>query len=193
VNDVRFAELSKALSNSQTRRGALKLFGATAAGGFMTLAGAGRAWADARCYQGGHGCRENTECCSNFCDPLSTTCACAPGTFECASTGVCVGPCETGQTFNATTCACECPDGTQSCGSTCCFAEPTQVCVSNQCCTNSVTCTSNNDCCPGYRCGLIQKGQPRVCVPCTNPTPCSSSNPCCKGFVCAAEGICVPA
>ena len=77
MNDVRFAELSKALSNSQTRRGALKLFGATAAGGFMTLAGAGRAWADARCYQGGHGCRENTECCSNFCDPLSTTCACA--------------------------------------------------------------------------------------------------------------------
>jgi hypothetical protein len=73
VNDVQFEQLTKTLSTTTTRGRAIKLFGVTAAGGFMTLVGAGRASADARCYQGGHGCRQNSECCSDFCDPSTAT------------------------------------------------------------------------------------------------------------------------
>jgi hypothetical protein len=193
VNDLRFEELSKELSTTHTRRRAVKLFGATAAGGFMTLIGAGKASADARCYQGGHGCRENSECCSNFCDPFSATCACSPGTFECPPTGICVGPCGTGQSFNPATCACECPTGTQACGQSCCAEEPTQTCVSGNCCTNPITCTTSSDCCRGYMCRGGIKGEPRVCVQCINPTTCSTNEPCCAGFVCAVGGVCIPA
>ncbi len=58
-----------------------------------------------RCKKGGQNCRENLECCSNFCDPLTATCACSPDEFECPETGICV-QCPPGQVFNITTCKC---------------------------------------------------------------------------------------
>src|SRR6266480_4447026 len=157
------------MAATRSRRHALKLFGVTALGGFASLAGAGKASAfPGRCFQSGHGCRESTECCSNFCDPSTAQCACSPGSFTCASSGLCV-TCGPGQVFNATTCSCVCPSGTKACGSNCCAPQPAQVCVSGACCTNPVTCTSDGQCCPGWQC-TGGGGLPGHCQLCLNPT-----------------------
>jgi len=199
MTEPRFEELSKALTTTTSRRQAMKIFGATAIGGVMSLVGAGGAGAIApgRCRKGGTTCRQNLECCSNFCDPSTGRCACPSGTFECPSSGICVGPCGPGQVFNPTTCACECPAGTTTCGQTCCTTGQTccsgtccprgQVCANGACCINPLTCTTNSDCCTSYRC---VKG---LCQPCTNPPTCKSSAECCSGYVCAQGGICTPA
>src|ERR671915_2535885 len=39
-----------------------------------------------RCRRNGHKCRENTECCSNFCDPSTATCTCGPFSELCPQT-----------------------------------------------------------------------------------------------------------
>src|SRR5213083_2734004 len=187
MNYLDFDELSKAVSTSTSRRQAIKLFGATTVGGVLSLVGAGGATAAApgRCRNAGTVCRQNEECCSHFCDPSTARCACAPGTFTCPSTGICV-TCSPGQTFNPTTCACECPAGTTACGNQCCVAG--QVCAAGACCTNPLTCSGSSDCCSGFRCD-IKLGR---CVPCTNPPSCKTSSQCCAGFICAQGGICAP-
>jgi len=180
--DHEFDELARTLSTTTSRRKALKIFGVATVGGVVSLFGADSAKALGRCFQGGHGCRRNDECCSNFCDPTTAKCACGPGTFMCASTGICVGPCPPGTVYNAATCACECPTGT--------------IPVNGTCCANPLICGSSSDCCPGFRC------DPKTgrCLPCTNPPQCKSSAECCSGYVCAdnpltssGPGVCVPA
>jgi len=180
VREHEFDELAKTLSTTTSRRQALKIFGVATIGGVASLFGAGSARAEGpgRCFQGGHGCREHQECCSQFCDPFTAECACAPGTYMCPSTGICVG-CSYGQVFDATTCTCECPAGT--------------IPVNGTCCANPLICTSTNDCCPGFRCDGKS-----VCVPCSNPATCTSSSQCCSGYVCADDPagptrVCVPA
>lgn len=204
MTDLTFAERSKELSRTSSRRKALKLLGAATAAGFVTLVTPGRAGAASpgQCRLAGHVCRQNSDCCSGFCDPSTATCACGPGTFECPSTGICVGPCPDGQVFNATTCQCECPSGTTTCGTACCATHETccsgtccpagQVCAGGACCINPVTCTATSQCCTGFKC-TGTAARPGVCQPCTNPTRCSARTPCCSGFVCAAGGICTPA
>ena len=180
VRDHEFDQLTRTLSTTTSRRQALKIFGLATVGGVASLVGAGTAGAAGRCFQGGHGCREHSECCSNFCDPLTAECGCQPGTFMCASTGICVGPCPTGQVFNATTCECECP--------------PNTIPVNGTCCANPLQCGSSSDCCSGFRCDP----KTGTCIPCTNPLQCKNSGECCSGFVCAdnptgSGGRCVPA
>jgi hypothetical protein len=180
--DNEFDQLTRKLSTTTSRRHALKIFGLATVGGVTSLVGAGSARAaPGRCFNGGHGCRQNEECCSKFCDPTTATCACAPGTYMCPDTGICVS-CPSGYVFNATTCECECPAGT--------------IPVNGTCCANPLQCSVSSDCCPGFRC------DPKTgrCMPCTNPPACKSSAECCSGYVCAdnpattsGPGICVPA
>lgn len=200
-----FAELSKELSKATSRRNSLKLFGAATAAGVLSLVTPGRADAASpgQCRKLEHPCRIDSDCCSNFCDPATAQCACAPGANACSSTGICVGPCPTGQVFNLKTCQCECPLGTTTCGQSCCASTETccsgtccpagQVCANGACCINPLTCTKTSDCCFGYGCEVNVKEGGGVCVRCTNPTRCSSTRPCCSGYVCAAGGICTPA
>jgi hypothetical protein len=191
LNDLRFDDLTKAMSTTTSRRQALKLLATTGAGGMLALVGAGGAHAIApgRCRKNGTVCRQNIECCSEFCDPATLRCACTPGAEVCPSTGSCVPACTGTQVFNTTTCRCECPTGTTACGSTCCTS--TQACTSGVCCQNPTTCDSLTDCCPEFFCSNT-KGGPGVCTPCLNQM-CSTKTGigCCPGFVCV-KGLCVP-
>jgi hypothetical protein len=176
VRDHEFDQLARTLSTTTSRRQALKIFGVATVGGVASLFGAGSAKAAGRCFEGGHGCRENEECCSNFCDPSTAQCACQPGTFMCAGTGICVS-CPPGKVFDALTCECECPVGT--------------IPVNDTCCTNPAACQTSSSCCAGFRC---QAGR---CVPCTNPPQCKNTGECCSGYACAdnptgSGNICVP-
>jgi hypothetical protein len=195
MDDVRFGELSKAVYTAKSRRQAFRLAGTAAAGGVLSLVGAGPARADTgRCKKGGWKCRENSECCSGFCNPATAECACPPGSNTCATTGACV-TCGPGQVFNTATCACECPTGTTTCGNTCCPRG--QVCAGGQCCINEVGCTTDADCCPGFSCNGGIKGS-GLCVACTNPPNCKTTSDCCSGFVCASvpgqtAAVCTPA
>jgi len=122
-----FDELTRALASGSISRGkALRLMGAALVGG--TLASfPGVAWA----AKGGGGGRSS---CAHFCQSLfgSST----PEEEECVSQGTKgQGPCftcttqtgcgpnfteppctVTGQTYNCSTCQCECPSGTEPCG-----------------------------------------------------------------------------
>src|SRR6476469_5567911 len=181
MNDRRFVELSKAAYTATSRRQALKVAGVAAAGGMMSLVAPDRAGAAGRCKKAGYKCRENSECCSGFCDPATAACACAPGTNTCPSTGICV-TCGPSQVFNPTTCQCECPSGTATCGDACC--PPGQVCAAGACCINPLMCAVDSDCCTGYMCSGGAKGT-GVCQPCINPLHCKTTAECCSGFVCA--------
>ena len=128
-----FDSLAKSLADATSRREALRR-----AGGFLgaaLLASFGVACANeptaprgrralfdlvppGRCKLGGQNCRENTECCSEVCDPTTGTCVCPAGAVECPSTGACIS-CPTNQVLNPETCQCECAGGTTLCGSTC--------------------------------------------------------------------------
>jgi hypothetical protein len=191
MNDRRFGELSKAAYAATSRRQALKIAGAAAAGGMMSLVSPDRAGAVGRCKKGGYKCRENSECCSNFCNPATASCECGPGTNTCPATGICV-TCGPSQVFNPSTCACECPTGTTTCANACC--PPGQVCAAGQCCINPLSCTADGDCCTGYQCSGAAKGI-GTCQPCINPAHCKLTAECCSGFVCApAPGgnVCTP-
>jgi hypothetical protein len=193
MNEVKFGELSKALYAAKSRRQAFKLAGTAAAGGVLSLVGAGPAHADiGRCKKGGWKCRESSECCSGFCDPATATCTCPPGSFTCSTTGACV-TCGPGQVFNSSTCECVCPAGTTTCGTACC--PPGQVCAAGHCCINPLSCTADTECCTGFACTGSVKGGPGICTPCTNPAHCKTTADCCSGFVCApAPGgaVCTP-
>src|SRR5688572_16541262 len=110
--------LAKVLAGGMSRRDALRKLGGTAAA--TVLASFGIGCADdvvgpsvpavsgprldiGRCKQDGWHCRENEECCSNFCDPRTGTCACSPGSNLCPRTGICIR-CQTDQAFNPLTC-----------------------------------------------------------------------------------------
>jgi hypothetical protein len=192
LNDLKFDEATKLLSTTTSRRQALKLMMTTGAGGVLALVGAGGAGAIApgRCRKNGTTCRQNIECCSEYCDPATLQCACTPGAEVCPSTGACVPACTGTQVFNTQTCKCECPSGTTACGDTCCTS--TQTCTSGTCCQNPTSCFDQNDCCPNYFCsGLTTKGV-GVCAPCLNQV-CSTKtgSGCCPGYVCV-KGLCLP-
>ena len=192
MNDLRFDEVTKAMSGTTSRRQALKLMMTTGAGGVLALVGAGGAGAIApgRCRRNDTVCRQHIECCSGYCDPATLRCACTPGAEVCPSTGTCVPACSGTQVFNPATCRCECPTGTTACGDTCCTS--TQSCTQGVCCQNPTTCFTETECCPGFFCsGLGPKGG-GVCTPCLNQV-CSTKtgSTCCPGFVCL-KGFCVP-
>jgi hypothetical protein len=189
MDGPKFDDFTKSLSTTTSRRQALKLFAAAGGGSVLSLVMPGRASAIApgRCRKNGTICRQHEECCSNFCDPATLRCACAPGAEVCPSTGTCVPACTGGKVFNTQTCQCECPPGFTECGGACCSSA--QVCIRNAgCCTNPTTCTSSSECCPDYRCALVGK-ESRICMPCAGQA-CFTSSTCCPGFVCV-NGVCV--
>ena len=173
----RFDLLAKLLAGAGSRREMLKQLAGVLAGGWLVGVTAscerdpvgervGTASFDitapGRCKKGGQNCRENPECCSNFCDPLTAKCVCRPGDFTCPTTGICVQcppdrvffvntctcgcrpgefecpttgrcvACPPGQVLDPTTCQCVCPPGTSLCGSICC-PTATRICFENIC------------------------------------------------------------
>jgi CXCXC repeat len=192
LNDLKFDEMTKAMSETTSRRQALKLLVTSGAGGMLALVGAGGAQAIApgRCRKNGTVCRQHIECCSEFCDPATLQCACTPGAEVCPGTGACVPACTGTQVFNPETCRCECPAGTTPCGSTCCTS--TQTCTSGVCCQNPTTCSQTSDCCPESFCNRGPKGELGVCQPCAGlMCDAKTGTGCCEGFVCL-KGVCVP-
>lgn len=148
----RFDEFSRALARTTTRRQALKVVGATALAGGLSLVGAGGAGAQGRCKKNRSPCRSDYECCSFYCPPGTGRCACPPGAQICPKrpgrpTERCVF-CGPNQQMNPDTCACECIAGTTPCGDfECCTAQ--QECCSSDyygyeiffCCPPGTTCT----------------------------------------------------
>ena len=160
MDDHSFDGLSKVLATSVSRRQSIKTLGAFAAGALLSLGGVRDTAAKSSCSLAGKKCRQNSDCCSNYCNPANATCECEAlyHFFACPKTGLCVS-CNQGQVLNPNTCACECPTDAVACngapsygsiccstGSTCCqsyFGQPT-------CCPSGTTCDpynySNNFC-----------------------------------------------
>jgi hypothetical protein len=146
MQDTQFDQLSKTLAQATSRRQALKLFAASGVGGAFALFGAEGAGAVGRCKQGGYKCRQNSECCSGFCDPSTSACACPAGQVECAN-GRCLS-CSGARFANAATCTCDCAVGTTPCGTSACCPSGTPCCDAGtfeQCCAAPNTCSA----CPG--------------------------------------------
>lgn len=191
MNDLKFDDMTKAMSTTTSRRQALKLLVTSGAGGVLALVGAGGASAIApgRCRKNGTVCRQNIECCSEYCDPATLQCACTPGAQVCPSTGACVPACTGTQVFNPQTCRCECPTGTTACGDTCCSS--TQTCTSLGCCRNPTTCTQDSQCCPDFFCDNPPTGGAGVCRTCVGQLcNAKTGSGCCSGYVCV-KGVCV--
>jgi hypothetical protein len=123
MGEERLNELSRALASATTRRQALKIVGATAVGGALSLVGARSASAIApgRCRRVGVPCRQDVECCDFFCNRATGRCACPPSTFLCGKSKLCV-ECRPPGVFNPETCQCECPADTTPCDGQCCGA-----------------------------------------------------------------------
>ncbi len=120
-----FDLLAKALAGSTSRREALRRVGGIVAATLLASLGVGcenestgprflRPLFDARgrCKKVGQTCRQNSECCSNLCDPFTGHCACAPRTVVCPASRQCVPGCISPFQFNPDTCQCECPSNT---------------------------------------------------------------------------------
>jgi hypothetical protein len=158
VGNVEFDELAKTLAAPISRRRALRVF-ATGLGASVFALG-GLDTADAfRCRQVGQRCREDSECCgyhgnaTGSCNPATGRCYCPPpNDHECAKTRQCVQCDPSTQTFNPTTCQCECNTGYSACvspfGSFFCCPPNTQ------CCSGSVaaSCCPTGQCCPSGYC-----------------------------------------
>ena len=123
MSEEKFDELSRLFASSISRRQAVKIIGATAFGGALSLVGARGARAEhggpGRCRQIGTVCRQHEECCEYYCDPFTGRCACPPSTFLCPGRrgnprARCIY-CPQGATFDPQTCTCQCPEGTQPC------------------------------------------------------------------------------
>lgn len=157
MSDERFDELSKALAATTSRRQALKILVATAAGGAVSLFGARRARgaAPGRCRRVGVICRQDYECCDFFCNPATGRCECppSPAFHVCRKTRRCIFCDPTTSTFDPETCTCVCTEGTTPCGGQCCGGD--QECCQgqffSQCCPTG-TCCPSGYCDYGYGC-----------------------------------------
>jgi CXCXC repeat len=151
MSDDRFDELSRALARTSTRRQAVKVVGATALAGALSLVGARESRAQGRCKKNGSPCRSDYECCSFYCPPGTGKCACPPGAQICPKrpgrpTERCVF-CGQNQVLNPDTCECECVEGATACGEyECCTAE-------QECCSSTYYGYEIFFCCPaGTQC-----------------------------------------
>lgn len=196
MDDERFEELSKTLATTVSRRQAVRIIGATAAGGFASLVGARGAFAR-QCRDVGSNCRSNAECCSRFCDTATFKCGPSCGPEQVVCEGQCVGPCPGGMVISPTTCQCVCPTGTEECNGEC---VPEGTCGAG--CIGQV-CFADNECCPESPvcCDLTQSGVPdQICTPCCIPVPCMSDADCACFEVLTGEpafcelfsGLCLP-
>jgi len=135
-----------------------------------------------RCKLGGQNCRENTECCSEFCDPTTGQCLCPAGSVECPSTGACIS-CSVDQVLNPETCTCECVGGTALCGSVCCS--------NGKCCSEGVCC-ENGNCCGTVCCPLTTTCCGGVCTDTSSDRAnCGGCGRACTGgFQICSGGMC---
>ena len=162
-----FDALAKAVAEPGSRRELLKRVGAAALG--MVLASVGVSCeprtttgprllqplfdARGRCKKVGQNCRQNSECCSDFCDPYTGMCACPTGTVVCSLSGQCVPGCNPPFVFDPATCHCLCPPNTVTCGGVTCCAPGTTCCGTScvdlsidvqNCGSCGTTCTAPN-------------------------------------------------
>jgi hypothetical protein len=155
MHDGRFDELTKLGAAPVSRRKAMKAFLVGGATGAVALLQAPSVEATpGRCRKVKAICRQDYECCSNFCDPTTGRCACAPGTSFCAQSRQCVrcrgaGP----AAFNPDTCQCECDRvGKVNC-------DPFTCCED--------LANTDTNCCPGYYggyfCNYYYPGYGYVC------------------------------
>ena len=178
-----FDELTRGLASGSISRGrALRLMGAAVVGGALASVGIGEADADDRCKPTGKKCKKNAQCCSGNCSG-GTCAACASGQVLCDS-GSCASnscPTGTGQSFNTSTCQCECPTGkvklsNGTCATPCTTAPecPCGKCrgsatnpVQGYCATDSPSgsCTSDADCDTGQFCGRSLVSFGPACLP----------------------------
>jgi hypothetical protein len=161
----RFDDLTKALATATSRRQALKTIAATTLAGLLGLGGIGTAFAKPKCKPNGHGCGTNKQCCSGYCDPTTSLCACQPGT--CNDT-------------------CPCPSGQNCCNGTCSECPCGQVKLSNGTC--ATPCDPNNpESCGG--CGCLQDVSGAYY--CANPGSsfccCTTDRDCPRGQLCESS------
>jgi hypothetical protein len=160
----RLDALAKALAASSSRRDALRRIAGTVAAAALAAVGiscdpggvsgprAGSIGAQfgagtGRCKKLAHKCRQNSECCSGFCDPFTGRCACSPGNVACPATDQCIPACEPGFTVNPVTCQCECLGEVCRGGELCCI-EGTSCAE----CPSSTGLPAFLCCPPGQRC-----------------------------------------
>jgi Stigma-specific protein, Stig1/CXCXC repeat len=185
--ESRFDALAKALAGSGSRRDAIRRVAGVASAAVLASLGFGCESETAtgpgsvnrfvpvfdrgRCKKVGQKCRQNDECCSDFCDPFTGYCTCPSGTQVCSASGQCVPACAPPFVLNSNTCQCECPANSFACGGVTCCVTGTDccngTCVNFQ--TNAQHCGScNNVCQTGATCVAGQ------CVcPATAPTTCN--------------------
>ena len=143
--DHAFDALAKAIAESGSRRDMLKRLGATTLA--IALGSMGVSCepdqttgprpalplfdSRGRCKKINQKCREDSECCSAFCDPFTGICTCPSGTVVCPASGQCIPACQPPFVLNGDTCQCECPTNSFTCGGVTCCVTGTTCCGSS--------------------------------------------------------------
>ncbi len=168
MDPSKFDDLTKAMATSTSRRKALKTIAATTLGGILGLGGIGTVFAKPTCKPNGHGCGTNKQCCSEYCDQTTSTCACQPGTCNSFCT------CPSGQVCSGGQCVCP-PGTTQLCNGTCAKAN----CEFTGC-SNGCTCVQD------AAVGNFYCAQGAATQGCSSDCDCPSGQMCINGGVCVA-------
>jgi hypothetical protein len=149
VATTRFDDLTKELAAAKSRRQALRILAAGAAGGMLSLFGPRQAAADhnAQCRDLGDNCRSNAECCGGgVC--VDFHCVCPRGTVACQDQCVPVctpstNPCRR-NVLNPNTCRCESQPVDGAPCSTGRFCDATGICRGGTC--QTATCATGRVC-----------------------------------------------
>ena len=202
--DDGFDDLSRALAETTSRRTALRLLAATAAGGILSAVGATSA--AAACKRVGRSCFADTECCTGRCSPETLECCKVFGKNCSANAQCCTGICRRGKcackatgrscTRDLQCCSLNCSGGTCAEGQGC---SPTQAECGTGCCAETDQCCytepEDNWCCQaGEACCQDRAGNRQCCDPDTEfcfygEVGCMSRNLSCDPEeVCAAGG-----
>jgi hypothetical protein len=187
-----FDELAKGLANGTiSRRQALRWMGGALAGaevaslpGVAFAAAGGNTACDAFCHQNFSG-RQAGNCTragargTGPCFECTTAGGCRPSFTKPSCTGV------TGQSYNCSTCKCECPSGQVACGSQCCSGTCVNGTCIAECVSNGGSCDADGECCSGNCSNGFCCASGRVGL--SNGTcamPCPTGSGCVAGCTC---------
>jgi hypothetical protein len=134
---------------------------------------------DVVCSGDGAACTSPSQCCSQICNTVSSTCGCGYAGAGCTQNSDCCAS-QTAPLCNSLG-KCGCVADGNACGaaSDCCTGVCNGASRHCGCSASGASCTGAGDCCAGLTCGASQKCCKAAGQSCSNATDCCNGN--CKG------------